>query len=213
MGQFIIYRGSTTGSTGGVSGDYLPLTGGTVTGNVNVTGTLSATTYYGDGSNLTGLVTSDYYVTGGTYSNNNLSLNRQNGNVIISLTGITNSFTPLQKGTLGFSLDGNGADIIAGTSALLSSVLTNGVITNWVIEGEESSGSIVVDLQIWSGGSYNSMIGSGNKPTITSSKYNSDIVSGWSSTNIVTDDRLRFVVNSNSGFSKINLQVKYTKTL
>ena len=58
----------------------------TLTG-LTVNGSVSATTYYGDGSNLTGLVTNDYYVTGGTFSANTLTLNRQNGSVVI--TGFT----------------------------------------------------------------------------------------------------------------------------
>ena len=50
---------------------------------------ISATTYYGDGSNLSGIP--DYYVTGGTYSNGTLTLNRQNGSLNVTgfLTGGT----------------------------------------------------------------------------------------------------------------------------
>ena len=59
-----------------------------------VNNAISATTYYGDGSNLTGLITSDYYVTGGTFNpvTNILTLDRQNGSVII--TGFTSSTGP-----------------------------------------------------------------------------------------------------------------------
>ena len=56
---------------------------------LTINGIISATTYYGDGSNLTGLVTNDFYVTGGTYSNGTLTLERQNGSVVV--TGITNN--------------------------------------------------------------------------------------------------------------------------
>jgi hypothetical protein len=58
-------------------------------GNSIVNGSLTATTYYGDGSNLTGVP--NFYVTGGTYSNGTLTLNRQNGSVTI--TGFTTGFT------------------------------------------------------------------------------------------------------------------------
>jgi len=56
---------------------------------INSLSSISATTYYGDGSNLTGIP--DYYVTGSTYSNGTLTLNRQNGSVSVSgfLTGTT----------------------------------------------------------------------------------------------------------------------------
>jgi hypothetical protein len=65
----------------------LDLTGGTITNNINVLGSVSATTFYGNGQYLTGLVTNDFYVTGGTFSGTTLTLNRQNGSVTI--TGFT----------------------------------------------------------------------------------------------------------------------------
>ena len=48
------------------------------------TNTLTANYLYGDGSNLTGIVTTDNYVTGATYSNGTLTLNRQNGSVTVN---------------------------------------------------------------------------------------------------------------------------------
>jgi len=57
---------------------------------------VSATTFYGDGSNLTGIP--DYYVTGGTYSSGTLTLNRQNGSVTI--TGFTTGNGTFTGGTV-----------------------------------------------------------------------------------------------------------------
>jgi len=67
--------GFTTGSTSTASGNYLPLSGGTVTGNTIfqsglTANTISATTisggtFYGDGSQLTGIIASAQF-TGGT---------------------------------------------------------------------------------------------------------------------------------------------------
>jgi hypothetical protein len=48
---------------------------------ITVNGSVSATTYYGDGSNLTGLVTSDTYVTGFTYNANIITLSQNEGQV------------------------------------------------------------------------------------------------------------------------------------
>jgi len=67
--------GFTTGSTSTASGNYLPLSGGTVTGNtifqsgltantISAT-TISGDTFYGDGSKLTGIIASAQF-TGGT---------------------------------------------------------------------------------------------------------------------------------------------------
>ena len=118
---------------------------------------------------------------------------------------------PLQQGSLSFAIDGNGADIIIGASALLSSIISAGTITNWYVEGEEASGSIVIDVQKWNGSSYVSIIGAGNKPTITTSKFATATVASWTSTTLTKNDRIRFVVDSISGFTKVNLQVFYTK--
>ena len=77
-------------NSGEVNGDLISYSassntwayGKTLNGDYKVNGSLSATTLYGDGSNLTGI--QDYYVTGGTYSLGTLTLNRQNGSVTIS---------------------------------------------------------------------------------------------------------------------------------
>lgn len=93
------------------------LSGGTVNGNVKSTGYFSGTTYYGDGSNLTGI--SDYYVTGGTYSSGTLTLNRQNGSVTI--TGFTT---------------GNGTTFTGGTVSgptnFISGLTANTIYTDYI---------------------------------------------------------------------------------
>ena len=74
-----------------------------VTFDINTSGSISATTFngntfsggtfYGDGSNLSGI--DNFYVTGGTFSSNTLTLNRQNGSVTITgfTSGMTDSYT------------------------------------------------------------------------------------------------------------------------
>ena len=68
---------------------------------LTVNGIVSATTYYGDGSNLTGLVTNDFYVTGGTFVGDTLTLDRQNGSVVV--TGFT--FSSIDTYVTGFTYD------------------------------------------------------------------------------------------------------------
>lgn len=55
---------------------------------LNVNGSVSATTYYGDGSNLSGISTQDIYVTGGTFSNGTASFTNNIGGTF-NVTGIT----------------------------------------------------------------------------------------------------------------------------
>lgn len=57
---------------------------GGLTANTISATTISGGTFYGDGSNLTGVLGSDNYVTGGTFSGTTLTLYRQNGNVPIT---------------------------------------------------------------------------------------------------------------------------------
>ena len=53
-----------------------PCTGDTINinSNLNVTGNISGTTFYGDGSQLSGIITTDNYVTGGVYTASTKSL-------------------------------------------------------------------------------------------------------------------------------------------
>ena len=78
-----------TGGTG--NNPTVNVTGLTID-NISVSGvsvfqSVSATTYFGDGSNLSGISSEDNFVTGGTFSATTLTLDRQNGSVTI--TGFT----------------------------------------------------------------------------------------------------------------------------
>jgi len=91
------YTISVTGLTQGLSGDYLPLSGGTVSGATNFTGgltanTFSATTYL----NLP--VTADTFITAFTYSNNVFTISRNQG--LSSLTATISTVT-------GFTVNGD----------------------------------------------------------------------------------------------------------
>jgi hypothetical protein len=84
-------------------------------GDASFTGALSATTYYGDGSNLTGISFQDVYVTGGTYNTN---------------TGIA-TFTNNTGGTFtisGFST--STATSFTGGTVTGATQFTNGVSAN-----------------------------------------------------------------------------------
>jgi len=68
-----------------INTDYLKLSGGTVSGDTYFSQNLSASTIYGDGSNLTGI--HDYYVTGGSNTGYVVTLSRNDGvNVSFYLT-------------------------------------------------------------------------------------------------------------------------------
>lgn len=68
--------------------DAFSNTGGTVSGSV------SATTFYGDGSNLTGIATANYYTTGATLSGTIATFRRNDNNTYtIQLSGLTSGIT------------------------------------------------------------------------------------------------------------------------
>jgi hypothetical protein len=74
-----------TGSTLNVT--ITNMSGLTINGSLSAT-TISGDTFYGDGSNLTGISTQDTYVTGGTYSNGTASFTNNVGNTF-NVTGFT----------------------------------------------------------------------------------------------------------------------------
>lgn len=98
---YSLYTGGDTGSTEvrQIGWDRLSISGGSVTGSI------SATTFYGNGQYLTGI--NDYYVTGGTFSGTTLTLNRQNG--LVTITGFTS--TSVDTYTTGFTYSNNNLTI------------------------------------------------------------------------------------------------------
>jgi hypothetical protein len=75
----------TLGRSGGLndlSVSINEMSGLTVNGNMFVSGDISGNTFYGDGSNLTGISTANNFVTGGTVSGTDLLLNRNDGGTV-----------------------------------------------------------------------------------------------------------------------------------
>jgi len=74
---------------------------------------LSGVTYYGDGSNLSGISTDNFYVTGGSFSLETLTLDRNDGNSVI-VTGFT-SQPDLNYGEIFVGDSGNTAQSVQMT--------------------------------------------------------------------------------------------------
>lgn len=103
-----------------------------------------------------------------------------------------------------FVADGAGSPITTGTRNGTTAVnaLT---VTNWELLGDVS-GSIVID--VLKNGS--TMIGTGNKPTLSSAQSGNAAVSGWTSTAIAAGDLITFNISSASTITNINLVLKGT---
>jgi len=134
------------------------VTGLTVNGSISAT-TISATKFYGDGSNLTGISSEDNFVTGGTFSANTLTLNRQNG--LVSITGFTS--TPiLSNGEIYVGDTSNNAQSVAmtgdinisitGTTTIQPDVVTydkiQDVTQRAILGSEDFSGGTVTEIPV-----------------------------------------------------------------
>lgn len=67
--------------------------------------TISGTTFYGDGSNLTGISTQDTFVTGGTYSNGNAFFTNNTGGTF-TVSGFSEPFTGVTVDNVTITGDG-----------------------------------------------------------------------------------------------------------
>jgi len=119
-----------------------------------------------------------------------------------------------KKGGIGGSINGGGSAITTGHHERVY-VGYAGTVTDWKIESYDEaddsalSGSIVIDLKSESTGS--SIIGTGNKPTLSSQSSNSANVSGWTSTAITPGWYSVYVV-SNTTCKKVSFSINLTKS-
>jgi hypothetical protein len=104
-----------------------------------------------------------------------------------------------QSSQIGASVNGLGSAIQVG-SVGFSIPAFSGNITSWSLVGDVS-GSVVFDILV--GGV--SIVGAGNKPTITASTDNAENVLGWTSVAVVEGTYVEFIIESVSSFTNINL--------
>lgn len=104
-----------------------------------------------------------------------------------------------QSAQIGASVNGLGSAIQVG-SVGFSIPAFSGNITSWSLVGDVS-GDVVFDVRI----NGVSIVGAGNKPTITANTDNAENVSGWTSVAVVAGTYVEFVIESVSSFKNINL--------
>lgn len=122
--------------------------------------------------------------------------------------------TNILKANFGATWDGQGA--VIGTGAWQEIIVPYaGTITDWVIDsytpatGVVVSGSIIIEL--YRSGA--SIIGAGNKPTLSSASTNSAAVAGWTSTAVAAGDKLyAYVSSSPVSCLKVTCTFNITKT-
>ena len=194
--------GLTTGSTTTIGGDYLPLSGGTVTGDTIFNqglsaSTISATTYL----NLP--ITTDVFVTGGTYSNGEATFTNNTGgtfNVTGFYTGETSYVNSLTTG-VGLSADtttGNVTIINTDPDQIVTisggtGITTGGTYPNFTITNSAPDQTVTL-----SEGTNISVTGSYPNFTIdvTGLTDNDIYITGFT-----YDDNNTFTISKNSGSS------------
>jgi len=124
--------------------------------------------------------------------------------------GVTGSQGPIGVtgsaiGGIGLSTDGSGSVLTTGSKGLVIIPYTS-EITNWYLTSI-LSGSVVVDVK--RNGS--SIIGAGNKPTLSSGTYASASVASWTSTSLNIGDVLEFNIDSVSTITNLNVILKINK--
>ncbi len=112
----------------------------------------------------------------------------------------------LEKGGFGITVDGGSVTPTTGSKGYVV-IPYAGTITDWYIVGD-ASGSAVIDVKR----SGSSIVGAGNKPTLTAAQRANAAVSAWTSTTIAANDEIEFVVDSVSTVKRINLLIKVTKS-
>ena len=108
-------------------------------------------------------------------------------------------------GGIGLSTDGFGSVLTTGSKGLIIIPYIS-TITNWYLTST-ISGSVVVDVKR----NGTSIIGAGNKPTLSSGTYASASVSSWTSTSLNIGDVLEFNIDSVSTITNLNVVLKINK--
>jgi len=106
----------------------------------------------------------------------------------------------------GITIDGGGAVPGTGSKGFIT-IPYSGTITNWYLAADQA-GSCVIDVKI----SGSSIIGTGNKPTLSSVQTGNAAVSGWTSTSISAGDIIEFNLNSVTTITRVNLVIKLNRT-
>jgi hypothetical protein len=138
------------------------------------------------------------------------------GDISISDTGVTSIgatkvaasmlFTNLIIEDFGITIDGGDYVPTTGSNGFIT-IPYSGTINNWYLAAD-ASGSCVIDIKR----SGTSIVGGGNKPTLSSAQTGNAAVSGWTSTTITAGDIIEFNLNSISTIKRVNLVIKLTRT-
>jgi hypothetical protein len=105
---------------------------------------------------------------------------------------------------MGITIDGGGSVPATGSKGFVTIPLV-GTIANWYLAADQS-GSCVIDVKR----SGSSIVGAGNKPTLSSAQSGNAAVSSWTSTAISAGDIIEFNLDSVTTITWVNLVIKFS---
>ena len=115
--------------------------------------TISGGTFYGDGSNLTGIISTDNYVTGGTLNSNSIEIGRTDLASILVISGGTN-VTITEPTTGVFKID---SPDTTGSGSLTGDTITIDVtVDGTYVTSSSSFAEVPINIIIQSATTYNS---------------------------------------------------------
>jgi putative NIF3 family GTP cyclohydrolase 1 type 2 len=163
------------------------------------------------GTRLTKLWATDITVTNaiaGSVTGNAATVTT-NANLTGDVTSVGNAATVkanLKIASFGLTVDGSGSACSTGSKGYIT-IPWAGTITNWYLTGDQS-GSAVIDLKR----SGTSIIGAGNKPTLSSAQRANAAVASWTSVAITANDEIEFNLDSCTTCARLNLVIYATRT-
>jgi hypothetical protein len=174
-----------------------------VTINVNLVGARNA--YKWNGTQLCG---AGDIIAGNVYRATPLqALNAGSGGFVVDAIGVNNNLADIP-----YVIDGGGAAITTGGKGFLH-IPWGGTIFGWRMAADQS-GSIAVDiLRANNAIPTVSMVGGGNKPTLTASQFNAFTApAGWTSTALAQDDWVGFSITSAATITRVTVVLSVSKS-
>lgn len=167
---------------------------------INVSGLGARNAYKWNGSVAMG---SGDLIAGNVYKATFLTaLNAGSGGFVVDTFGVNSTISEIE-----LVIDGGGSAITVSNKGWLY-IPWNATITAWRVLADQV-GSIVIDiLRASSAFPTVSIVGAGNKPTLTAAQFNQTAPAGWTSTALLRDDWIAFNVTSAATVTKVTVALE-----
>jgi hypothetical protein len=135
------------------------------------------------------------------------ALNAGAGGFVVDTVGVNNNIAEIE-----FVIDGGGSAITTGNKGWLYIPWPATIFFTRLMA--DQSGSIVIDILRSTGGAFPSvsMVGGGNKPTLSAAQTSFVAPSGWTSVVLARDDWIAFNVTSVATVTKVTLGLDVSRS-